>query len=651
MRTKVVAIAAVGVSIILAGFALKGNSVKKNNPTSKNELSVVKNVTEKKEAENKENSCVFMSLMGEQETEGFAKFKANKEIIPILENGKNWLIQSQSKDGGWSCSTTYQNTNPSSDPATTAMVAMAMHRCGYSFQSGEYKENLANALEYLLSEVEKNTHKEFITQVRNTQIQSKLGQNIDAALVLQFLNQVEDSVKDKNLKARINNAIQVCVNKIEKSYDKNGKVANAGWAGVLQSSFANTALEQAAQNENIKVDKEKINKAREYQKSNFDASTGKAKTEDGAGILLYAVSSSVSGSAIENNEANAVFNKAKKEGKLAKDAEFNRANLKKAGVSDEKALSYETANNVYKAAKVQAMDENVMSGFGNNGGEEFMSFLQTGESMRVNNDTDWKKWYDNVSGKLVKIQNQDGSWNGHHCITSPAFCTATCLLILSIENDTKNRPILRGRDIKKYSYDFADVYLITTFPSLKIDIDKYPSVKQHLLSFGYDRLKQTGDIGARKKSNNKWFETQDSIGYWEDFSKQKLVWKRIGSILRFSLDETGCISLDSTCFAVGESIKYLTAFFNSKVGNYVLKDSPKTGTGDLLISVQAFDNIAIPKIGNVLEEKINALIDEIKRLDNEKEILKIEKHLDQIFYDLYDFNPDELAELKNFKFS
>ncbi len=68
--------------------------------------------------------------------------------------------------------------------------------------------------------------------------------------------------------------------------------------------------------------------------------------------------------------------------------------------------------------------------------------------------------------------------------------------------------------------------MITTFPSLKIDIDNYPSVKQHLLSFGYDRLKQTGDIGARKKSNNKWFETQDSIGYWEDFSKQKLVWKR-----------------------------------------------------------------------------------------------------------------------------
>ena len=43
------------------------------------------------------------------------------------------------------------------------------------------------------------------------------------------------------------------------------------------------------------------------------------------------------------------------------------------------------------------------------------------------------------------------------------------------------------------------------------------------MSFGYNRLRQTGDIGARKKTNNQWFETQDSISYWEDFSRQKIV--------------------------------------------------------------------------------------------------------------------------------
>ena len=88
------------------------------------------------------------------------------------------------------------------------------------------------------------------------------------------------------------------------------------------------------------------------------------------------------------------------------------------------------------------------------------------------------------------------------------------------------RPILRGRDIKRYGYNWADLWLIATFPSRHYDIEAFPSVKKHLLSYGKERLEQTGKtyavngekIKARKKTNNKWFETQDSISYWDDFS-------------------------------------------------------------------------------------------------------------------------------------
>ena len=164
------------------------------------------------------------------------------------------------------------------------------------------------------------------------------------------------------------------------------------------------------------------------------------------------------------------------------------------------------------------------------------------------------------------------------------------------------RPILRGRDIKRYRYEYADLYLIATFPSRHYDIEQYPAVKNYLLSFGMERLEQTGmehivngkKVKARKKTNNKWFEVQDSISYWDDFSKPKIVWKRVGSILRFSYDEKGCYVLDSTCFASGTHIKYLVAILNTKMGNYLLKDAPKTGTGDLLISVQAVEPIRIP---------------------------------------------------------
>ena len=60
----------------------------------------------------------------------------------------------------------------------------------------------------------------------------------------------------------------------------------------------------------------------------------------------------------------------------------------------------------------EAQREDVMSGFGNNGGEEFLSYLQTGESMIINKDQSWQNWYENMSGRLLKIQNNDGSWQG-----------------------------------------------------------------------------------------------------------------------------------------------------------------------------------------------------------------------------------------------
>ncbi len=86
----------------------------------------------------------------------------------------------------------------------------------------------------------------------------------------------------------------------------------------------------------------------------------------------------------------------------------------------------------------------------------------------------------------------------------------------------KNRPILRGRDIKRYSFEFANLYIIATFPSKQYNIEDYPAIKNHFLSYGIKRMEQTGNkyvvngelISARKKTNNKWFETQDSINYW-----------------------------------------------------------------------------------------------------------------------------------------
>ncbi|UUC46453.1 hypothetical protein [Flavobacterium cerinum] len=415
-------------SVLLTGVVIKTSN------SANSETAVVY-----KQKNSKEQPCVFMSVMGEQPVAQYASYKNDATVKNGIQSGEKWLVTAQNNDGGWGAGShsNQGEMNPhavKSDPATTAMAAMALYRMGNTTTKGPYKKQLSAALDYLLQQVESNKNNEYITQVRGTQIQRKLGENIDAALTLQFLNQVAE----KNPSQRIEKAIQICVDKIEKSYDNNGKVNGAGWAGVLQSSFASSGLEQAKKNKNIIVNEEKITAARNYQKGNYNAESNTAKTEDGAGIMLYAISSSVRGSASEAKEAEELLAKAKAEGKISKTAELNRDNLQKIGVSKDKAASYDVAAKVYKAAKVQAMDNTIMNGYGNNGGEEFMSFLQTGESMLVKKDNDWKNWYDNVSGKLIKIQNNNGSWNGHHCITSPVFCTATCLLILTIENDIQS---------------------------------------------------------------------------------------------------------------------------------------------------------------------------------------------------------------------
>ena len=213
------------------------------------------------------------------------------------------------------------------------------------------------------------------------------------------------------------------------------------------------------------------------------------------------------------------------------------------------------------------------------------------------------------------------------------------------------RPILRGRDIKRYAYEWAELWLIATFPSQHYNIDEYPAVKQYLLSFGIERLEQTGKthivngekVKARKRTSNKWFETQDSISYWEDFSKPKIIWKRIGSILRFSYDCKGCLGLDSTCFATGQHIEYLCCVLNSLMGHYLLKDSPKTGTGDLLVSVQAIEPACIP-YNQQYDERLSSLL--TAQITNSSNV--IEKEINDIVFTIYCLSPIEREYVTQF---
>ena len=210
------------------------------------------------------------------------------------------------------------------------------------------------------------------------------------------------------------------------------------------------------------------------------------------------------------------------------------------------------------------------------------------------------------------------------------------------------RPILRGRDVAKYESNFADKWIIATFPSRKYCIDDYPALKEYLLSFGKERLEQSGEthlingekVKSRKKTNNRWFETQDSISYWDNFSRPKIVWKRVGSILRFCLDDKKMLSLDSTCIMVGEHLEFLVCLFNSKLALYLFQDAPLTGTGDSLISVQAVSPLKIP-IPTPEQDKLFEIL-----LKNRENIFKFEEQVNEELYKMFALSEEDIENIE-----
>ncbi len=389
--------------------------------------------------------CVFKTVFNEdapkRELDPGFRHPTPENALTAVNKGLKWLASAQHPDGGWGAgSHSAQNIiDPHAvvpEPATTAMVSMAIMRSGSSLTEGQYKTQLNKATQYILKCIESTPDKQLnITDLTSTQIQSKLGGNIDVILSAQFLTNLLDYVgHDANLKKRVEKNLNVCIQKIQQAQGSNGSIANAGWAGVLQSGLAGNVLE-TAQSKGMNVDSVALDKSRQYQKDNYDVSSGAVDAEDGAGVVLYSVSTTTRSSAKESRKAEETINDAMTKGDLPKNAPVTVDNLKKAGMTEDEALKYNTAYQIYNSAKTQAQNKEVMSGFGNNGGEEFVSFLQTGESMVIGKDYSWKKWYDDVASTLLTIQNNDGTWNGHHCITSPVFCTATCIMVLSINND------------------------------------------------------------------------------------------------------------------------------------------------------------------------------------------------------------------------
>ena len=190
------------------------------------------------------------------------------------------------------------------------------------------------------------------------------------------------------------------------------------------------------------------------------------------------------------------------------------------------------------------------------------------------------------------------------------------------------------------------MYLIATFPSRHYDIEQYPAVKEYLLSFGIERLEQTGKehnvngekIKARKKTGNKWFETQDSISYWEDFSKPKIMYPNMTKYLPFYYDEKGFYQNDKSFMITGAHVSYLAAFLNSSLFKFCFRDNfPELLGGTRELRKIFFDKTPVLQVSDytngIFREKVNAIQSNYTK--------EQAKEIDTLLFDLYNLTDDE----------
>ena len=357
------------------------------------------------------------------------------EISAWEKNAIDWLIEAQAQDGGWGAgSHAFQNVRDphlvKTDPATTAFAAMALLKAGGSLPDNPYREPILKALDKLIQNIEARPNNGRITPLEGTQPQTKLGIHIDASLALQFLTAISTQLTDKDLQKKADAAAQVCIGLIQNSQNANGGWAGGGWAPVLQSAMANNALEVAQAR--YEVDDKVIENSRKYQAEN--AGTDGSSYEDAAGVPLYAVASAQRATMTEAKQVDGLLPTTVKnnfeKGTIEEDVIVKE--LESTGISKQKAQQLAKSYMVNQASTKALQDEQIWEGFGNNGGEEYLSYLMTSEALAQQSKEDWLKWKQSIEPKFKQSQNPNGSWSGHHCITSPVFCTAAILQTLNV---------------------------------------------------------------------------------------------------------------------------------------------------------------------------------------------------------------------------
>ncbi|MFT2637263.1 Eco57I restriction-modification methylase domain-containing protein [Helicobacter pylori] len=227
--------------------------------------------------------------------------------------------------------------------------------------------------------------------------------------------------------------------------------------------------------------------------------------------------------------------------------------------------------------------------------------------------------------------------------------------------ETLIKPILRGKDIKRYSYEWAGEWVINTHngytSALKskippIDIEKYPALKSHLNSH-WDTIATRSDQGDTPYHLR-------NCAYLEDFEKEKIVYGEIVQEPRFYLDngecELGYFYAEATSFILtGEHLRYLLGMLHSKLITFAFKTfyaGGGLGESGYRYKKAFIERLPIPKITPENQKLAHKITDGAKAIlvlkekDPKANTQELEKEIDALVYQLYNLTDEEIKTIE-----
>jgi hypothetical protein len=354
-----------------------------------------------------------------------------KPLSPQVLSGLEWIVAHQDPRGGWSQgeeSPNMRSTDPADRPADvgdTAAALLALVRSGSNPSQGPHAGAILKGLEFILGNIEESDQSSLsITDVNGTRLQAKLGPSIDTFLASIVLSETLGRMPDAASEARLEAALDKVLHKIQVNQQADGMWGGHGWAPALADAMAVKGLNRASQ-AGADVIASALENAQRKARQDVDRglaySSGKA-----AGVQLYSAAFNLS-TLQDSVNTNAV--------RRAEIAQLAAAGPQVQREEAQRTLAdfarTRAACESLQQSIIERLDEQgFIAGFGSNGGEEFLSYMNISESLVVHGGEAWRKWDEAMTRNLERIQNSDGSWTGHHCITGRTFCTASALLVL-----------------------------------------------------------------------------------------------------------------------------------------------------------------------------------------------------------------------------